>query len=128
MSGLRPNCDSFAPWGYNSSLQPLGRKVEVPVVPPSDNNKHAIPPPPWARLHVPVPVTGPMKVPLHTQDRYGNMNANPSPFPVSNPRDFNKNEISTNYNHHMPPAQKMPLKHKWLNLLLLVTLNYRIKI
>ena len=102
MSGLRPDCDEFAPWGYNSSLQPLARKVEVPVVPPSEYNKHAIPPPPWARLHVPVPAAGPMKVPLRTQDRYGNMSANPSPFPVSNPLDFNKNAIGTNYNQHMP--------------------------
>ena len=50
MSGLRPDCDDFAPWGYNSSLQPLARKVEVPVVPPSEYNKHAVPElTPWSK-------------------------------------------------------------------------------
>lgn len=101
MSGLNP-CSEFYPWGYNDPLQPPAQKLFPKPTPPSDYNRNAIRGPAKSRVHVPVPVSGPMRPPKNGQDFFGDKNAAtwlPAP---QDPKSFNVNAIGTNYTATYP--------------------------
>ena len=99
MAGLN-HCSGFTPFGYQ--LQPVASTQLPAPVPPREYNRSTLPPAPWARIHTPAPIYGPVVPPLNGPDIYGNQNAQDEPFPRIPPEAYNVGAIQTTYDKHTP--------------------------